>query len=114
MTAFRTTYANGKTNITESSDCDTVEAFCNSHFGSAWEGAKEAGATVEIITPDEAEAAQRVVTVTTPEPEPEVLSGAEVVAEVTGEPVKETVTAKAVKAVKAAVKKVTPAKKAKK
>jgi hypothetical protein len=42
---FKVTYAGGDT--TEyTSTCHSVEAFCNEHFGSAWETAKEHGATV--------------------------------------------------------------------
>jgi hypothetical protein len=48
MTKFLVTYPNQQTAEIESSDCDTVEAFCNSHFGSSWDEAKEHGAKVEI------------------------------------------------------------------
>ena len=47
---FRVTYSNGKTTEVESSDCLSVEAFCNSHFGSAWDDAKANGAMVEVVT----------------------------------------------------------------
>jgi hypothetical protein len=47
---FRVTYSNGTTQEVESSDCSSVEAFCNSHFGSAWDEAKANGAMVEVVT----------------------------------------------------------------
>ena len=47
---FRVTYSNGKTQEVESSDCLSVEAFCNSHFGSAWDEAKANGAMVEVVS----------------------------------------------------------------
>lgn len=45
---FHVTYPNGKKAEVEASDCESVEAFCNSHFGSSWEEAKEHGAKVVI------------------------------------------------------------------
>lgn len=88
MTLFRVTYPNKTSADTESSDCHTVEAFANTHFGSSYEVAQEHGATVEIMEPG-----TPPVSMATPV-EPEVLSGAEVVAEVTGEPAPEPVKAK--------------------
>jgi hypothetical protein len=45
---FKVTYANGSVQEITSDDA-TVEAFCNSHFGSTWPEAEENGATVERI-----------------------------------------------------------------
>ncbi len=54
MKTFKVTYPNGKTAEINSDDA-SVEAFCNSHFGSSWEVAQEHGATVEMeeFTPPE-------------------------------------------------------------
>lgn len=42
---FKVTYASGvQTEV--SSTCGSVEAFCNEHFGSTWDAAKENGASV--------------------------------------------------------------------
>ena len=49
---FKVTYANGATSETITDDF-TVEAFCNSHFGSTWPAAQENGATVELVTVNE-------------------------------------------------------------
>lgn len=45
MNQFHVKYSNGKEQI-HTTDDTTVELFCNSHFGSAWETAKEHGASV--------------------------------------------------------------------
>ena len=54
MKTFKVTYPNGKTDEINSDDA-TVEALCNSHFGSSWEVAQEHGASVEMeeFTPPE-------------------------------------------------------------
>lgn len=48
MKTFFVKYASGVRQIVHSSDCVTVEAFCNMHFGSAWDKAKESGASVQM------------------------------------------------------------------
>ncbi len=45
---YRVTYGTGLVQTYETDDA-TAEAFCNSHFGSAWEAAQENGATVEKL-----------------------------------------------------------------
>jgi hypothetical protein len=45
--SFFVTYADGAT-TTINSTCESVEAFCNEHFGSSWDVAKEHGATVTM------------------------------------------------------------------
>lgn len=45
MSKFQVTYANGDS-AEYASECDTVDGFCNEHFGSAWDAAKAAGAKV--------------------------------------------------------------------
>lgn len=42
---FVVTYASGESSTMQST-CDSVEAFCNEHFGSTWVDAQAAGATV--------------------------------------------------------------------
>lgn len=48
MKTFFVKYANGGRQIVHASDCASVEAFCNMHFGSAWDKAKENGASVQM------------------------------------------------------------------
>lgn len=46
---FKVTYANGAVQETNS-DAESVEAFCNSHFGSTWPEAQGNGAKVELLS----------------------------------------------------------------
>jgi hypothetical protein len=45
--SFFVKYGDG-TSTTMTSSCESVEAFCNEHFGSSWDIAKEHGATVTM------------------------------------------------------------------
>lgn len=45
---FVITYSSGKTQE-HTTEHETVDAFINQNFGSAWEGAQEAGITVEMV-----------------------------------------------------------------
>lgn len=47
------TWATGKVEFLERSDCDTVEQVTNSVFGSQWELAAENGVKVEAVTDEE-------------------------------------------------------------
>lgn len=102
MTLFRVTYPNKTSADTESSDCDTVERFANTHFGCTYAEAQAHGASVEIVEPGTPLPRDPSLADATGEElrasyEGEVLSGAEVVAEVTGEPAPAPVKAKAKK-----------------
>jgi hypothetical protein len=70
---FKVTYATGLIEEVEQSDCDNVEMFCNTHFGSTWEMAHENGAEVEMILPltEPANPEPEPTPAPTPEPTPE-------------------------------------------